>query len=88
MLQSLASAAVRSSVEARRGRALASADSAQTRSRSAPKRTQTIGLVMNGVYFKAANTSARLARIFQNLDRQGIDLSGVAIIAPRSPLCK
>jgi hypothetical protein len=69
MLQSLASAAVRSSVEARRGRALASADSAQTRSRSAPKRTQTIGLVMNGVYFKAANTSARLARIFMEQGR-------------------
>ena len=33
--------------------------------------------------FQAANTSARLARIFQNLDQQRIDLSGVAITAPR-----
>ena len=32
--------------------------------------------------FQAANTSARLARIFQNLDQQGIDLSSVAITAP------
>ncbi len=32
--------------------------------------------------FQAANTSARLARIFQNLDQQGVDLSSVAITAP------
>ncbi len=32
--------------------------------------------------FQAANTSARLARIFQNLDQQGVDLSSIAITAP------
>jgi hypothetical protein len=32
--------------------------------------------------FQAANTSARLARIFQNLDQQRVDLSSVAIAAP------
>ncbi len=33
--------------------------------------------------FQAANTSARLARIFQNLDEQRIDLSSIAITAPK-----
>jgi len=32
--------------------------------------------------FQAANTSARLARIFQDLDQQGVDLSSIAITAP------
>ncbi len=32
--------------------------------------------------FQAANSSARLARIFQNLDEQGVDLSSVAIAVP------
>jgi len=32
--------------------------------------------------FQAANTSAKLARIFQKLDQQGVDLSSVAVTAP------
>lgn len=33
--------------------------------------------------FQAANTAARLSDIFENLSRQGVDLSSVAVIAPK-----
>ncbi len=33
--------------------------------------------------FQAANTAARLGMIFQNLSRQGVDLSAVSIIVPQ-----